>query len=1325
LDTGLKLCPEAGSVDETSRRSIGAPPRWPDRACEHRRLSTLICGLVLLLMPVPAAAYGGPLVLGFGFYFTTAVAWELLVIVAVLLPSALYRGSARWRAMSTGVRAAMVLAVAAAFVGLLHFGVPDRIATTFPGSDREQYSSECESLGQQAADLGLDASDMLLDLRMPGQHGIYHVKGSCNVDPARLLTDPDFRERLERNARRVFIVCEWAQTVYELYNGLLDAGSSPERWQMLESGLFYFRLAPDASPRARVIDVRLTHEQAHASREDNVPKAAILDDSILGMKSLQQAGVVTTLGQQILFRFGPHYSRAWEFTILGNHPSWRQRPSTFLLDPTNAQVTRIVIEENSFEPRVERDFLGSVALLTGRVRTTLADLDAAGGQVIQNAVFLCDNVLTCPAAESLARDLLDRGGEVAGYVIHNGSYDTIRSRPVLDGPFGSPWLWLALFCVVAILVRGRLVGYLHRSRFAVPRGLLDDMRVTLAGLLAATTPMVLGSLMGILAEHLVPAGRVLDGLFLVDAFRAGNWMVGLIAPVLLVLIIDSLFRFRPLRGNVVFAVAYWAAALSIVVFLFTETYANNHLEERRLSGFDGLVLLVLFGAPPLAAWARLGLAWIRSRLSGRPVVLLPLELADSVCCAGQKAQWLAQAMRCGMTVPGGFIVVTSIDDFRRLAGAADTNRRALGQVLAPVRGFLREGPAVVRSSAPDEDLAGGGTAGRFTSVQGVGEAGLIEAILRVLDSYERGGVDPGRRVAVIVQHQASARHAGVAVREARDRGAGILIEAAADDTGLVTSGRGVHLWGRIGACSNEYVSGGIHAAGIPSRCFSDAFRVLEDRFGCDLAVEWCWTGGAFVLLQARPSTVALTPSPGTGAGEVLERLAPALRRYPYESTITVLDSAELPDMQYGALPATAELVNDINQVGSMGSRLKAASSWPSRFGPRPVVLAMAGGLYLNRVPDRPVLLRLVQSLVRLADLELRLLPGGYLSRMQKRLETSHGLLLDVPLPGTGGQVAELARMILALRGSVLEHPAADFFDVAYMMNALRIRGKDGLGRFDPFLMALGRNEASGELAMRFPYRATREYALELPRAGEAGGYDAGAMRQAYADRMRWIPQAGGGRNDMLLRLQALARDSLSYGVALMRLGYLELGAALGTTREATFSLRQRDLEMLAAGGALPRTLATETPVTAASGLPPTRMSLGDLEARAAGDTGLAQPEGRGFWVSGHGPKQGVVVGGSNDVVPVEDGCPIRVAQHPTVEDAMRAAPGTVVVALGGNRLCHAAVVLQERGIDALFGAEPYRDLLREGTRVRLAADGTVARLEHGQGDDAGSRAVSQ
>ena len=202
------------------------------------------------------------------------------------------------------------------------------------------------------------------------------------------------------------------------------------------------------------------------------------------------------------------------------------------------------------------------------------------------------------------------------------------------------------------------------------------------------------------------------------------------------------------------------------------------------------------------------------------------------------------------------------------------------------------GPLAVRSSSPEEDLAGASFAGLYETFLDVEPATLPEAVRacfcacldqRVLLYKARMNIEPFEpAIAVVVQRRLASEVSGVAfsinprtndfdellVNASWGLGEAVVGGAITPDAVLVDKVTGETVDYRLGS------KGGDRPAercltGPELDALAQAVQRIEALFGCPVDVEWAFAEGRLHLLQARPITayVPLHPSLLTAPGE--------------------------------------------------------------------------------------------------------------------------------------------------------------------------------------------------------------------------------------------------------------------------------------------------------------------------------------------------------------------------------------------------------------------------------------------------------------------------
>ena len=297
------------------------------------------------------------------------------------------------------------------------------------------------------------------------------------------------------------------------------------------------------------------------------------------------------------------------------------------------------------------------------------------------------------------------------------------------------------------------------------------------------------------------------------------------------------------------------------------------------------------------------------------MMLVPLDGGSTPALAvvGGKGRALVELAANGFNVPQGTILTTAFfaswlvavqqsdpwrslarayaaalndpdpgGDLAQLAVAVKEWAASLGfdaaqrDALAAVRNQFADGPLAVRSSSPEEDLAGASFAGLYETVLDVGVGGLDEAVrtcfLSCLDGrvfaykLNMGFADPRPAIAVVVQRMVASETSGVAFS---------LNPLTNDfDEMLVNAHRGVGealVAGEItpDAFVVDKVSGAVvderPASPTDGACLDKAdldellaaVTAIESRYERPMDVEWAFAAGAgrrLHILQARPIT---------------------------------------------------------------------------------------------------------------------------------------------------------------------------------------------------------------------------------------------------------------------------------------------------------------------------------------------------------------------------------------------------------------------------------------------------------------------------------------
>ncbi len=254
---------------------------------------------------------------------------------------------------------------------------------------------------------------------------------------------------------------------------------------------------------------------------------------------------------------------------------------------------------------------------------------------------------------------------------------------------------------------------------------------------------------------------------------------------------------------------------------------------------------------------------------------------------GGKGAALARSAEHGFDVPPFFVLSTAAFSNDGLQATAHAELIASLEQLGP-------GPYAARSSAIEEDGAANSHAGQFLSVLNVSAKDIPDACLQVwrsganaaVNSYrESRGIDGDSSApAVIVQQMIDARCAGVAfsadpVSGLQDRfvisaisGLGDRLVGGEEDGETYILGRasGARLRGPdTGVLSSEDIA-----------ALHQLIAKVADFCGAPQDIEWAFEGSKLFLLQTRPITTALRPSPLSDDGVIVFDNSNIIESYP-------------------------------------------------------------------------------------------------------------------------------------------------------------------------------------------------------------------------------------------------------------------------------------------------------------------------------------------------------------------------------------------------------------------------------------------------------------
>jgi len=809
-----------------------------------------------------------------------------------------------------------------------------------------------------------------------------------------------------------------------------------------------------------------------------------------------------------------------------------------------------------------------------------------------------------------------------------------------------------------------------------------------------------GLLVAEVGQSFVPYQGTLFGLHLQDLARVNRSCLLVIPCSTFILLLLNVSRFRKRRVALVFVLAIGC------YFFFSMEVKSLGQKAESINMYEMFAVFSVFSLQNTYGYV-LGFyhRFARRRIASSAVVICPLQYAHHIPQAGQKARWISRAMEYGMEVPVALLLVTTIRGFKDIF-ADESKVRRIRRLVGKRFGRHK---VIVRSSAPDEDIQDRSQAGVYQSIADVDPDNVADAIDQVLSSYAERHIPDGQKVGLIIQVQVQAHYSGVAAREDASMGNPLLIEAARWDSNAVTAGEGAELWGRIGDISGQWISGALSQGMIKARRFTDAFFVLERKFPKSIEIEWCVRQGQMLLLQVRPAPVDISvPKKGTPAF-ALGILSPLLKQ-PYQRR-TLLKMGELVDYQYGMSPAMQGFIDALYSFDGPQSRVRGRLyGYLAKVGPRPPLIHIFGGCYFNMLPRLLYLSMLLNPLIKTCNMFLRFRLGSVARRLAQDVQRSTretSWQFPATTKDTGAGVKALAGHILEFQQEIIETHGLHVFQAGLLAKLAPKAGSAGPQRSpDPYFKYLSSDQKQRVPQNPYPYRAPAEYSIDHPRDYEKGIEKShGQLLDPRFNHIKMASPSSNKAGEAIIHVQALARDNLSMAAYKLRLRYLLLGELTGL-KQSIFNCRREHLEALSRGEPLDLPAATDD--SPPPGLP-VKFNLMLLERWAAGDVSSLKEPNAAHWVSGKTTRSGVVAWDVDAVILGDHPDQILVVQIPTVEIISKLPPHSCVIALGGSRLCHSAIIAREKKIHALFGASAFKDLLAEGNAVRVAENGRIKR----------------
>jgi len=737
----------------------------------------------------------------------------------------------------------------------------------------------------------------------------------------------------------------------------------------------------------------------------------------------------------------------------------------------------------------------------------------------------------------------------------------------------------------------------------------------------------------------------------------------------------------------------------------------------------------------------------------RHAAVIPLRHAHLVEGTGAKAVRLGRLIEAGLPVPDGFVLRAS----SVAGGRLEANARA---AVLDAHARLGATRVAVRSSGVNEDGADKSYAGVFESILDVELAGLAAAIEEVARSWKGARVDAYSSVeesgGIVVQAMVPAAWAGVVFTEHPGESGTSAIEMVEGLGDGLVAGREHPLGFRLGRASGRLLDERVPPIDLAP--LTALARSVEALFGAPQDIEWAWTEGRFLLLQARD--VTRFSRLGTGERALRERerhrLLDILAGTPADAA--VLAQNELSELLPEPTHLSLSLMEALWGHDGAAHRACAGLGIPFYVTPdsRPLLVTAFGKLYVDERESRRRVSRSPSALsaFRLARSADRLEQDFCEEHRPRALRAAR---LDAALDPSRLDVAALVELFRERARRFIEedYTRAEEINVAagvYLETAVRELERNGLDAAQhlahgpttvvqeaaQLLARLGRGEIEPALFLAHSgHRAPHDWELAAARYVEdddlvatMADRSAGIAHREPAVRTPLARKVLDLAVERALHWQGLKEEAKHLAlrdVAFLRRILLALGERTGFD-ERIFLLRIDEVGRLddaiwRGGRALEIVQERTDEREALRDVPlPSRLSatvLEEIDLSCPGAIPRPHASGalRGTRVSGTSGVIGHarVLRAAAEIHAFRDG-EILVARF-TDPTWMPLFPrARAIVTEVGGWLSHAAIQAREYDLPAVVGVLGALDSIRTGDLLRLAPDGTVEVLAERRGD---------
>ncbi len=329
----------------------------------------------------------------------------------------------------------------------------------------------------------------------------------------------------------------------------------------------------------------------------------------------------------------------------------------------------------------------------------------------------------------------------------------------------------------------------------------------------------------------------------------------LLPLVVAILIAAYLLNMKPERTRLYFAISLGAAVLLMIITVPLNAAANLYL-------VGSLAFLTVQNRVMHSVFQRR----LQYKAAAAPIKkadasIVMLKDAHHFAGSGNKASRLGQMLTDDLPVPDGFVVTDTL-----LCSVESTDEQGLAEHerASIYKAFDRIGlkNVAVRSTGNAEDGEKQSFAGVFESVLNVTRANLIEAIVRVRNSYGNACVktystETHCRGSVLVQAMIPAEYAGVLFTRHPSSTGSMLIEFVEGlGEGLVSGNVKPHA-AQYGRASGMPLDNTINMP-IDFKPLIQLGNKVEKLFRCPQDIEWAYVQGQFFILQSRDITTTVT-----------------------------------------------------------------------------------------------------------------------------------------------------------------------------------------------------------------------------------------------------------------------------------------------------------------------------------------------------------------------------------------------------------------------------------------------------------------------------------